>query len=317
MRAESNGRSHAKNPRSSALGPYQFINSTFLAVMRRHFPDEIANKSERQILALRTNHEYARRAAEAFTRENMDYLVERGIKPTFGHLRLAFLLGPQGAARVLLAPADQRLTRILDDGVIHANPFMRRMSAADLVARATRDVSPKDVPAPAPEAVPATIVADNADNAPAATPPSAPVADGLADKVADGDDVVAEPQLVEQPRPIQVADAGPEVAAQPGEAGTAIATDATAPAVAAASPPMPASAAAEETPAAVAEAPKADTVKAEVADKDTEKAPQHTAASIKPVRKNGGVAVINVKCDDRQASCRRWIDQQVAALIKG
>ena len=38
MGAESAGRSHAKNPRSSALGPFQFINSTFLAVMRRAVP---------------------------------------------------------------------------------------------------------------------------------------------------------------------------------------------------------------------------------------------------------------------------------------
>ena len=143
MRAESNGLSHAKNPRSSALGPFQFINSTFLAVMRQHFPGDIARLGEGDILALRTKHEVARRAAKAFSRDNMAYLMERGVTPTFGHLRLAFLLGPEGAARVLKAPPGRPVADILEDGVIVANPFMRRMTAADLVARAARDVSPK------------------------------------------------------------------------------------------------------------------------------------------------------------------------------
>jgi hypothetical protein len=34
------------------------------------------------------------------------------------------------------------------------------------------------------------------------------------------------------------------------------------------------------------------------------------------VGSSGRVAVINVKCDSRLASCRRWIDQQVAKLSK-
>src|SRR5262249_58306119 len=37
MRAESGGRDTAANPRSTALGPYQFIKSTFLDLARRHF----------------------------------------------------------------------------------------------------------------------------------------------------------------------------------------------------------------------------------------------------------------------------------------
>jgi hypothetical protein len=38
MSAESGGLAHAKNPRSTALGPFQFIKSTFLEITRRHFP---------------------------------------------------------------------------------------------------------------------------------------------------------------------------------------------------------------------------------------------------------------------------------------
>jgi hypothetical protein len=140
MRSESNGQDTAKNPRSTALGAFQFIKSTFLEVMRRHFANDVANMSETDILALRTDRSFARRAAEAFSKENLDYLADRGLNPTFGHLRLAFLLGPVGAARVVEAPPTKPVAEILDDKVIAANPFMRRMSAADLIARAHRDV---------------------------------------------------------------------------------------------------------------------------------------------------------------------------------
>ena len=38
MIAESGGRLDARNPRSTAVGPYQFIVSTFIDVARRNFP---------------------------------------------------------------------------------------------------------------------------------------------------------------------------------------------------------------------------------------------------------------------------------------
>jgi hypothetical protein len=147
MRSESNARDTAKNPRSTALGAFQFIKSTFLDVMRRNFPADIAQMNEDDILALRTDRGFARRAAEAFSKENLDYLADRGLRPTFGHLRLAFLLGPVGAARVLEAPPTKPVAAILDERVITANPFMRRMSAADLISRAHRDVGATEAPA--------------------------------------------------------------------------------------------------------------------------------------------------------------------------
>lgn len=276
MRSESNGRDHAKNPRSSALGPFQFINSTFIAVMREHFPDEIASLNQRQILALRTKRDIARRAAKAFSMDNMDYLVERGITPTFGHLRLAFLLGPQGAARVLQAPPDRRVTRILGNNVIAANPFMRRMTAADLVARTSRDVSPRD-------RAPDTVVAGNAPAAPApSVQPEAPAA--------------AQP---EQPEPIRVAAADPSTPATP----EAVVSE------------QPAPAALLEAPAAAADATDADATGA-VAKAPTEEEVEPAPAPANAAPRAEPRLVINVKCDSRQASCKRWIDQEVEKLLK-
>jgi hypothetical protein len=141
MAAESGGRRSAKNPRSSALGPFQFIRSTFLDIARRHLPSEIAGLSEGEILELRRNRELSRRAAAAFCRENVAVLKEEGIRPTFAHLRLAFLLGATDAARIILAQERTAVRQLLSPAVIKANPFMRSMSVSDLLAKSERDLS--------------------------------------------------------------------------------------------------------------------------------------------------------------------------------
>jgi hypothetical protein len=141
MSAESGGLSHAKNPRSTALGPFQFIKSTFLEITRRHFPADIAGLSDTQILARRTDHDLSRRAATVFCKDSVRYLKEQGLEPTFAHLRLAYLLGPADAARVMQAQAQTPVVRLLSAAVIKANPFMRRMEVGDLIAKSERDVS--------------------------------------------------------------------------------------------------------------------------------------------------------------------------------
>lgn len=141
MLAESSGRDDAANPRSTALGPFQFIESTFIEVARRHFAADVANLDDEAVLALRTDRSFARRAASAFCKDNVVFLSEQGLKPTFGHLRLAFLVGPTGAARLLQALPTTPVAELLSDAAIAANPFMTGMSAAALIARAARDVS--------------------------------------------------------------------------------------------------------------------------------------------------------------------------------
>jgi hypothetical protein len=140
MRAESNGRDTAANPRSTALGAFQFIESTFLAVARQHFAREVAELSDSSLLELRTNRAFARRAAAAYCRMNAAYLSEQGIAATFGHLRLAYLLGSVGATKVLKAQPQTPLAEILSPAVLRANPFMRGMTATGLNERAHRDL---------------------------------------------------------------------------------------------------------------------------------------------------------------------------------
>lgn len=140
MAAESGGRSTAKNPRSTALGPFQFIKGTFLELTRRHFPTEISGLSEKEILKLRTDPDLSRRAAAVFCKESVDYLKGKGLEPNFAHLRLAYLLGPADAARIMQAQQQTPVVRLLSPAVIKANPFMRSMSVTDLLAKSERDV---------------------------------------------------------------------------------------------------------------------------------------------------------------------------------
>jgi hypothetical protein len=139
MMAESGGRLDAKNPRSSALGPFQFIQSTFHDVMSRYFPEVAATKSYAELQQLRTDLDVSRKAALLYTRENAAFLAERGVKPEPEFLRLAFLLGPGGALTVISAKADTPVTELLTASAIEANPFLRRMTAEDLIARAKRE----------------------------------------------------------------------------------------------------------------------------------------------------------------------------------
>jgi hypothetical protein len=56
-------------------------------------------------------------------------------------LRLAHLVGPGGAVTVLAAKADTPVATLLGPTVIGANPFMRSMTAEDLIARTARDIA--------------------------------------------------------------------------------------------------------------------------------------------------------------------------------
>ncbi len=141
MLVESGGRDDARNPRSTAVGPYQFIESTFRDLARRHFQAETASLAPAQILALRTNRQFARRAAEAFTRDNADILANNALTTTPGNLRLSFLVGPNAAVRVLRAEAATPVITLLGANVVQANPFMAGMAARDLVAWSERSIA--------------------------------------------------------------------------------------------------------------------------------------------------------------------------------
>jgi hypothetical protein len=139
MMAESRGRRTAKNPASSALGPYQFIEATFLDLMKRRLPGVASGKSDAHILTLRTDLTISRNVALIYTRENARALAAKGIETNEGNLRLAFFVGAFGASKVLRARPEERVSNFLGAAALQANPFLKEMTASELLAKARRD----------------------------------------------------------------------------------------------------------------------------------------------------------------------------------
>ncbi len=139
MAAESGGRLTARNPATSAYGPFQFLSTTFLDVIHRNFPLLAAGKSEAELLNLRADLTVARNAALIYTRENASYLAANGASVTATNLRLAFFAGPGAAIKVLAAKPEEPLSNVLSAAALEANPFLRGMTAAGLIERARRE----------------------------------------------------------------------------------------------------------------------------------------------------------------------------------
>lgn len=139
---ESSLNPRARAPTSSAVGLFQFIESTWLDVMRTEGPrlgyERYAAHIERasdgrfvvrdpqarqQILALREDPQIAADLAAAFTRRNGDYLAERfGRRPSAGELYIAHFLGASGAEQFFNAG-------LRNPDQIAANLFPRQAAA--------------------------------------------------------------------------------------------------------------------------------------------------------------------------------------------
>jgi hypothetical protein len=121
--SESHHNAYAKNPRSSAAGAFQFTERTWLDLVRRHGAElghageaaqitvsakgapTVADPTERKsILALRSDTKFAGALAARYSDENRVALTHSlGRKVSENEVRMAYLLGAGGAARVLKA----------------------------------------------------------------------------------------------------------------------------------------------------------------------------------------------------------------------
>ncbi len=132
----------ARAATSSATGLFQFIDSTWLQMMRDEGPrlgyadlarhidargavDDLAVK--RQILALRDDPAVSADLAAAYTRRNGEYLTARfGRSPSGGELYIAHVLGAEGATRLFaegLDNPDQAAAPLFPDAAAANRPI--------------------------------------------------------------------------------------------------------------------------------------------------------------------------------------------------
>jgi len=146
--AESHGALDIRNKRSSAAGPAQFLDDTWLELIRATRPDLAKAHTRDELLALRQKPGLAREIAKRFAERNAAVLKKRGLPVTAGTLYLAHFAGPAGAAALLQAPddADAALVMAKADAsgktkreqIVKANPFLDKLNVADIKRWAER-----------------------------------------------------------------------------------------------------------------------------------------------------------------------------------
>lgn len=146
VKAESGGRANAKNPLSSATGLGQFIQSTWLDLFKKNFPDRAKNMSDQTILALRNDAEISKKLIEAYARENAAILRQAGVSVNEAALQLAHFLGPKGAISVLTAKSGTLVSQVLPQSAISANQSILGggKTVDDVIAYAQSRVSAYD-----------------------------------------------------------------------------------------------------------------------------------------------------------------------------
>jgi hypothetical protein len=148
---ESGGDSNARNKRSSATGAGQFLDETWLEVIRTYRRDLVGGRSEKEVLELRRDPELTRAIITRLVEQNAAMLKKRGLPVTPGTLYLTHFAGPAGAVAVLsvsenadaaslMASADAtgRTTR---EKLVNANPFLKELTVGDLKNWANRKMN--------------------------------------------------------------------------------------------------------------------------------------------------------------------------------
>lgn len=116
QQAESGGNPNAKNPNSTASGPYQFTSGTWKDLVNKYGKDtgiKMADKS---------NPAAQHTMATLFARDNAQQLSNTlGRDPSPGEVYMAHVFGPTGATKLISSPADQAAKDLFPSNVVKAN----------------------------------------------------------------------------------------------------------------------------------------------------------------------------------------------------
>jgi hypothetical protein len=189
----------AKNPRSSAVGPGQFLDETWTNFAKAN-PELFPGMSAEQILAARTDPNLgpvlATKAVTWLAQQNATALAAAGVTPSGPSLRVAHYLGAGAAAKVMAAPDDAPVKDFVSAKAVEANPELATMTAGQLRARyagtpdpaflGRRTAGPTPPPSPPPSGAssPPAPAARPAPPPAGAPPPAADVAPNAGNQTA-------------------------------------------------------------------------------------------------------------------------------------
>lgn len=181
---ESGGRATAKNPRSTALGPDQFIEGTWLRTVEQASPDWAKGLNRAELLELRTDPTKSAQMARVLDANNAAALRSQGVEVNNHTLYAAHHFGPHAAIRMAQAAPDTPMASILSKQQMAANRYLKGRTVADTLAHWDRRAG---VPVQAVQAGQRSGFVPIDEAQPLATQPRTP---RVADAVMDGPDAL-------------------------------------------------------------------------------------------------------------------------------
>jgi hypothetical protein len=129
---ESNYNPYAKNPYSSAYGPDQFIDSTWLNLAKKYRPD-LAKLPREQLLGMRSDPKLSEEFVGYNNEENKNYLTKKGADWNNVNASLAHRFGPSMTMQLLSANPDTPISNLVGNQVMAQNPDLRGKTVNDVI----------------------------------------------------------------------------------------------------------------------------------------------------------------------------------------